>query len=301
MGIYALVLLILLMGKTGFSEVYPGDQWRFSKPQDEGLDSIAVESYLKGLPFATTCSVLVKNGKLIGNYQGHKTKRIVSIGKTIHSMAIGIAIKEGLLDLDSEGPVASVRQHLQQNYRGHWQYEPYKGQVYGTQILNKYVGRAESFIQRKLFDKLQMQQTKFDPLLGKSFHVSSCLDLARLGLLLAREGRWQGEELIPADYFNEAKQPLNSNSAYGFLLWLNRAGEWQAGGKVKKRHEYRPIPGAPDDMIIANGIGGQIIFAIPSLDLVVVRMGYDRRIETMYTVWDVWDGVADIVKSAYDH
>jgi CubicO group peptidase (beta-lactamase class C family) len=49
-----------------------------------------------------------------------------------------------------------------------------------------------------------------------------------------------------------------SEGAYGAQFWLN------AGGK---------FPDAPRDMFYCSGFQGQMVAIIPSLDLVIVRMG----------------------------
>ena len=294
-----LLVLLALMGSHAYSETYPDDLWLHAKPELEGVNPKKIKKYLNSLNrFSTTCSVIVKNGKIIGNYRGHKEGRIFSIGKTIQSMAIGVAIDEDLLSLESAGPVGTVREHLQQNYTGQWDYEPIKGQLNAQEILDDYTGDAEQYVKDRIFKRLKMKHTKPDPILGNSFQTSSCLDIARLGLLLARGGKWQDQQLVPESYWSEAIGPVSDNAAYGFLLWLNNDGEWSAGSELKKRSETKPIPGAPDDLIMANGVGGQIIFAIPSLDLVIVRIGWDHRTETMYRVWETWDAVEGIVESA---
>jgi CubicO group peptidase (beta-lactamase class C family) len=50
----------------------------------------------------------------------------------------------------------------------------------------------------------------------------------------------------------------NVRGAYGAQFWLN------AGGK---------FPDAPRDMFYCSGFQGQMVAIIPSLDLVIVRMG----------------------------
>jgi CubicO group peptidase (beta-lactamase class C family) len=92
-------------------------------------------------------------------------------------------------------------------------------------------------------------------------------DMARLGWLWCNEGRWEGEQLIPADWMREAVEPVpadreadperNMLETYGLGFWTNATGAlW---------------PSLPTDSFAAMGAGGIVVWACPSLDLVVVE------------------------------
>jgi CubicO group peptidase (beta-lactamase class C family) len=82
-------------------------------------------------------------------------------------------------------------------------------------------------------------------------------DLARIGETVLRRGRWQGRQVVPADWVAAATAPrINGQGLffYGLQWWLGRSlvrGEevtWAAG----------------------VGWGGQRLFVVPARDLVVV-------------------------------
>jgi len=52
---------------------------------------------------------------------------------------------------------------------------------------------------------------------------------------------------------------------YGYQFWLN--------GLDKDNTSKREYPEMPADMFLADGYGGLRIYIIPSLQLVIVRMG----------------------------
>jgi CubicO group peptidase (beta-lactamase class C family) len=52
----------------------------------------------------------------------------------------------------------------------------------------------------------------------------SALDHARVGLLVARKGAWQGRQLISHAYLQELARPSPANPQYGFMWWLNTGG-----------------------------------------------------------------------------
>jgi len=109
---------------------------------------------------------------------------------------------------------------------------------------------------------------------------STCRDLGRFGQLLLRDGAWDGEQVVSADYVEEAttsSQPLNE--AYGFLIWLNVRGNLASavspvdGSMDEERPEAQLVEGAPEDLFWALGLGGQIVQVDRDTDTVVVRLG----------------------------
>lgn len=79
-------------------------------------------------------------------------------------------------------------------------------------------------------------------------------DMLKIGSLVLDRGRWNGKQIVPSSWIDSAfvprtVSPFNGNS-YGYGWWMRRAGEYSV--------HY------------AWGYGGQFIFVVPSLDLVVV-------------------------------
>jgi CubicO group peptidase (beta-lactamase class C family) len=82
-------------------------------------------------------------------------------------------------------------------------------------------------------------------------------DMAKLGQLVLAHGLWQGRQIVPRDYLDEATAPQIQGAGaffYGYQMWVGRS-------LVHKR-EIAWAAGF--------GLGGQRVFVIPSLDLVVV-------------------------------
>jgi CubicO group peptidase (beta-lactamase class C family) len=100
--------------------------------------------------------------------------------------------------------------------------------------------------------------------------LCSARDLARFGLFALHGGRWQGRQLVNADYLRAAISPSQQlNPAYGYLWWENAApGQSALGGE-----KISAFGNAPPDTFGAVGAGGQVAIEVPSLDLVVVRQG----------------------------
>lgn len=99
-------------------------------------------------------------------------------------------------------------------------------------------------------------------------------DEARMGHLMLYEGRWRGQQLIDAAYMRELRRGTAANPGYGFLVWTNE-GDWHKGSAIGRpvRIDYPLLPGVPRDAYGAMGALGQMIVAIPSRHLVIVRNG----------------------------
>lgn len=107
---------------------------------------------------------------------------------------------------------------------------------------------------------------------GSSYLYLSARDLARIGLLMQRDGRWQGRQLLPKAWvaFNRTAfdhaEPVPGEANPGGHWWLNHP---LAGAA-------RPWPSAPEDTYAALGHWGQALYVLPAQKLVIVRYADDR-------------------------
>lgn len=114
---------------------------------------------------------------------------------------------------------------------------------------------------------------------GSSWFYATPRDLARVGWLLAQDGCWRGERLLPAGWVQAATQVSAafrgpggwrrpSGGAHGWDLWLNRP--------VPELGWSTPWPELPEDTFAARGHWGQELIVVPSQALVIVRTADDR-------------------------
>ncbi len=118
------------------------------------------------------------------------------------------------------------------------------------------------------FQKLGMTRTYAETDWQDNYILSSQVwttarDLGRLGMLYLNNGMWNGERLLPENWREyvstpSGPQPEGRNFGYGATFWLMNQSE-----------------GIPKDAFAGFGNRGQYLVIIPSLDLVVVRRGYD--------------------------
>jgi CubicO group peptidase (beta-lactamase class C family) len=98
---------------------------------------------------------------------------------------------------------------------------------------------------------------------------TTCLDLARFGLLFARDGEWNGRQVVSAEWVSEATTPSQPlNPGYGFLWWLT-GGTDAADPDGSGASDDQAVPA---NTFAALGLGGQVVLVDPATDTVVVRM-----------------------------
>ncbi len=135
-----------------------------------------------------------------------------------------------------------------------------------------------AYSKAKLFDKIGA---------GSSFwlnYVMYCTtrDAARIGSLILRKGEWNGNKLLTDQNYFKAMTTTsqNLNLSYGYLWWLNG----KASSMVPQSQFVFPVSlvaAAPADMIMALGKDDKKIYVVPSLDVVVVRLGDDAGSSTL--------------------
>ena len=85
-------------------------------------------------------------------------------------------------------------------------------------------------------------------------------DALRFGWCLAKNGKWNDQQLVPQDYIALCKKvtPYNPHSPFSLQFEHNERGQ---------------ILGAPRDAFYKTGAGGFCIYIVPSLDLVIYKLG----------------------------
>ena len=102
---------------------------------------------------------------------------------------------------------------------------------------------------------------------------SNTSSMARFGLLISANGKWNNEQIIPQNFLNNAvNTSQNLNPSYGYLWWLNGKNSFMLP-QLQTQFNGELIPNAPSDMYAALGKNDQKIYIVPSKDLVIVRMG----------------------------
>ncbi len=257
-------------------------------------DKIIAEKYDKGFN---------KNSRILG----------WSMTKSITATYFGILQKQGKIDINKSAPIVewqkdsrksiTINNLLQMNSGLEWEEDYGKisdatkmlfqaEDVTKSQIDKQFVGKPNKtwnyssgtsnllsgiirnqfkthqeyldFWYSSLIDKIGMksmivEQDMAGNFIGSSYGWATTRDWSKFGLLYLHKGNWNGEQIFDESWAKYVSTPSNgSKGEYGAHFWLN------AGNRY---------PDAPKDIYSCNGFQGQMVFIIPSHDMVIVRMG----------------------------
>jgi CubicO group peptidase (beta-lactamase class C family) len=169
-----------------------------------------------------------------------------------------------------------------------WVYNNAAVQTLERVLENATGGEVAALARRRLFEPLGMSRTRMttdragNAQLFAGIH-STCRDLARFGVLMLNHGNWRGKQIVSSGWVHQAtgRSSTRLNAAYGYLWWLNHKGVLAGpvaatsmnGAKSLTTRAGRLVPGAPDAMFWALGLGNQLIQVDPGSRTVVVRLG----------------------------
>jgi CubicO group peptidase (beta-lactamase class C family) len=116
---------------------------------------------------------------------------------------------------------------------------------------------------------------------GGTARVMCCMratprDWARLGMLVLDGGKWRGEQVLPKGWVETMATPSARNPSYGLGLWrgspyvakrLYFEGQPNSGGIANSE------PFLADDVLMMEGGGNRVIWAVPSKQLMIMRLG----------------------------
>jgi CubicO group peptidase (beta-lactamase class C family) len=255
-------------------------------------------------------------------FDEHTVSNSFSACKSIVAMAVGLAAKEGLVDVEEEigayiprlagdaGKGLTVEEALQMRthipfgedydnpfgfmakayYRDNmqdlleayavpaehgseWMYQGGNTMLLGELVANLGRGTLSDWVEHGLWQPMGAQDDAFWGLdapdeeggIERCFamYYATARDFARFGKLLNHAGNWNGTQLLDSGYVAAMVQPIAERTNecdadhYGYQIWL---GETEDGLAFS----------------CMEGLRGQFIVAIPALDLVVVRTGFDK-------------------------
>jgi len=96
--------------------------------------------------------------------------------------------------------------------------------------------------------------------------LATARDWARVGLFLQQGGRVEGKQVISAAYMAALATPSALEPDYGFHVWLGNQG-------IRVAEKDHDEPFVARDLLYLDGKHSQRVYVIPSLELVIVRVG----------------------------
>jgi CubicO group peptidase (beta-lactamase class C family) len=131
-------------------------------------------------------------------------------------------------------------------------------------MLERIAGEpVPGYLGRRLFGPMGIRSAKWLKDGAGNAHgymglVINARDLAKLGQLVLEEGRWEGKQLVDAEWMRESTQraaypEVNGNLG---LVWMRQGGE----------------AGQPPLLIFHSGDGGNWLIVFPGLKVVAARL-----------------------------
>jgi CubicO group peptidase (beta-lactamase class C family) len=150
-----------------------------------------------------------------------------------------------------------------------FQYGPIPYQIFGELMRRKLAVKNESvedYMKRRVLDPIGLKPARWVKDEDGNIHlpngaIMTAHEWAKFGLFIQHQGNWQGRQIIPAKILQECFAGTAANPYYGLTFWL------KSGGR------------APDDLVMARGLGTQRLYIIPSLELVVVQFAETEQFD----------------------
>ena len=175
-------------------------------------------------------------------------------------------------------------------------YGPGQLQIYGEILRRKLAARGDEkpfhYLQRRVLSPLRLSGVSYkidaasNPLLATGFKLSA-RQWSRFGEMLLHEGMFNDRVIVPPTLLRQCFRGTAANPAFGMGFWNNSQApggrEINIEDELEKdwwRQNWSNVcicRDAPRDMVVALGSGYQRLYVIPSLDLVIARLGQDAK------------------------
>jgi CubicO group peptidase (beta-lactamase class C family) len=125
---------------------------------------------------------------------------------------------------------------------------------------------VEAYMKRRVLDPIGLTLPRWVKDEDGNVHLPNGMSVtarewAKFGKLILQQGKWDGRQIVPWDVLKECFVGTAANPYYGITFWLKGGGP------------------APDDMVAARGQGSQLLYIIPSLELVVVQFAETEQFD----------------------
>lgn len=186
-----------------------------------------------------------------------------------HQLTMTTGLDDGVPDVDCTIPACLV---YKADAGTRWAYHNAPYHLLQQVLANASGKTFNQYSKEKLFDKIGM------PTAFWLDYIMYCTtrEATRFGSLILSKGKWGSTSLLSDSNYLKSmtSSSQNYNLSYGYLWWLNG----KASTMVPQSQVIFPtslVPDAPEDMFMALGKDDKKIYVVPSLDVVVVRLGDD--------------------------
>lgn len=184
-----------------------------------------------------------------------------------HQLTMTTGLDDGVPDDDCEDPSCLI---YKADAGTRWAYHNAPYTLLHDVILAASGQTMNQFSGPRLFTRIGMPQAIWIN------NVLWCTtrEAARFGSLILRKGIWQNDTLLRDRTYVDAmlNTSQNINLSYGYLWWLNGKSTSMVP-QSQLVFNTSLAPNGPTDMVMALGKDDKKIYVVPSLNLVVARLG----------------------------
>lgn len=246
---------------SGFNASIPHDMRSASKSISSALVGIAIDNNIIENVDQEIYTHLPQEYQYTKDYQ----KSSIRV-KDLLTMSSGIHVSEGLYQ-ESENWLKTVLEApLKHEPNTHTIYKSADPFLIGVYLSERLDVPLEFYMHKKLFLPLGItnyilntDDTKVIPYFGGGLHLTP-RDMLKFGQLYLNKGLWNDKRIISEKWVNDSfkkhtyLEDVSDKNEYGYFWW----------------HNTYTINGEKVESIEARGAGGQYIFIVPDLDVVIV-------------------------------
>lgn len=168
-------------------------------------------------------------------------------------------------------------------------YAPSHMTVFGAFLSRRLEGESPlAYLERRVLDPIGMDVARWrtDPSGNPGMSAGAFLtarEWVKFGQLMARNGAWEGRQILSAEALAKCRQGSAANPMFGYGFWLNSGADPAIASRehnpVKPEDVERGLiaPNAPSDLFLAIGARNQRLYVIPSMDMAIVRFGEQSK------------------------
>ena len=184
-----------------------------------------------------------------------------------HQLTMTTGLDDGVADPDCEDPACLI---YKAPAGSRWAYHNAPYRLLQDVIANASGLTFNQYSTQRLFNPIGMTQSVW----FNNVMYCTTREAARFGSLVLKKGNWDGNQLLTdSNYFKAMVNTSQSlNNSYGYLWWLNGKTNFMVPTSQFVFPGYM-APDAPADMFMALGKDDKKIYVVPSLNMVVVRLG----------------------------
>ena len=143
----------------------------------------------------------------------------------------------------------------------------------------------QEYADTKLFSKLNIDKTWWTDQKGNTLSYAGLdmtpRDFAKFSLMIARDGKWQGEQIVSETWIKEATSEFDNLASYGYQWWTSTISD--SGWGNTRDIDY--------PFFSALGLDGQYLYIWPETDLALVRFTkYQHQGNTTSSIVDFVNG-----------